>query len=99
MSTQSVNFDAPDALPVITPATVGAVRKLMKEDGLEPQSNEEVSEYVEKLIARESFFRVVDRIQERNKEVDPQLIEAAIDEAVASVKAQHRKQDSSADRS
>jgi hypothetical protein len=99
MSTQSVNFDAPDALPVITPATVGAVRKLMKEDGLEPQSNEEVSEYVEKLIARESFFRVVDRIQERNKEVDPQLIEAAVDEAVASVKAQHRKQDSGADRS
>jgi heme oxygenase len=97
MITHSSNFDTPDALPVITPATVGAIRKMMKEDGLEPRSNEEVSEYVEKLVARESFFRVVDKIQERAKEVDPQLIEAAVDEAVAEVKSQRRKQDSSAD--
>ncbi len=99
MSTQSINTNFPDGLPVITPATVGAVRKLMKEDGLDPQSNEEVSEYVEKLVARASFFRAVDRIQERNKEVDPRIVAAAIDETVASVMAQHRKQDSRADRS
>jgi hypothetical protein len=93
-----MNVDVPGGLPIITPATVCAVRKLMNEDGLDAPSNEEVSEYVEKLVARESFFRVVDKVQERNKEVDPHTLEAAIDEAVASVKAQQREQDSSADR-
>lgn len=69
----------------------------MKEDGLEPRSNEEVSEYVEKLVAREAFFRVVDKIQERNLGVDPQHVEAAVSEAIAEVETQRRKPDSSAD--
>jgi len=38
---------------------------------ISPGDNQRVSEYVQKLVARESFFRVVDRIQERNKDVDP----------------------------
>jgi hypothetical protein len=99
MSTQPMNFDSTQPLPVITPTTVGTVRKLMEEDGVVPQSNEDVSEYVEKLVARESFFRVVDKIQERNKEVDPRNTEAAVDEAVDQVKNQHRKLGPSADRS
>ncbi len=99
MSTQQTEMEGTQLLPVITPATFGAVRKMMKAEGIEPRDNQQVSEYVEKLIARESFFRVVDKIQDRNKDADPQEIEAAIDEAVAEVRAERRKQDPSADRS
>jgi len=98
MDTQQSDMGGIDALPVITPATYETVRKMMQEEGIEPRSQQQVSEYVQKLVARESFFRVVDRIQSRNKDVDPEEIDAAVDEAVSEVKADRRNQEPGANR-
>lgn len=99
MSTQQTDTGGTQALPTITPATYQAVRKMMEKEGIKPEGNQQISEYVQKLVARESFFRVVDTIQERNKDIDPGEIETAVDGAVAEVREERRKQDPSADRS
>lgn len=85
-------------MPIITHTTNQAVRKMMAEEGIEPRNNQQVSEYVQSLIVRESFFRVVDKIQERNKDVDPEVVQREIDQAVEEVRAERRKPGPRADR-
>ena len=97
MSTQQTDMGGTDSLPTITPTTYQVVRKMMEEEGIPSGDNQQVSEYVQKLVARESFFRVVDRIQERNKGVDPEIIQQEVNQTVEEVRAEHRKQDPSAD--
>ncbi|MBM3239004.1 AbrB/MazE/SpoVT family DNA-binding domain-containing protein [Candidatus Poribacteria bacterium] len=41
--------------------------------------------------AQGRFFEIVDRIRERNKDVDPTEVEALINEAVAAVRVEERK--------
>jgi len=96
MNTQQADMGSTNALPMITPTTNQAVRRMMTEEGIEPRDNQQVSEYVQSLVARESFFRVADRIQERNKDVDPEMIQQEVDQAVEEVRAERRKQDPSA---
>ncbi len=40
--------------------------------------------------AKKRFFELVDRIRERNKDVDPKEVEALINEAVTAVRAEER---------
>jgi len=87
------------ALPTITPMTNQVVRKMMAAEGIEPLGNQQVSEYVQSLVARESFFRKADKIQDRNKGVSPEEILQEVDQAVEEVRAERRKQNPSADRS
>ncbi|MCG8449856.1 MAG: hypothetical protein MI725_09795 [Pirellulales bacterium] len=96
---QQTDMGGSGPLPTITPTTYEAVRKMMAEEGIQPRDNEAVSEYVQKLVARESLFRVVDRIQQRNKDVDPKTVQQEVDLAVKEVKAERRKQNPGADRS
>ena len=99
MSTQQTDMGGTNALPTITPTTYQAVRKMMAAEGITPGDNQQISEYVQSLVARESFFRVVDRIQERNKDVDPELIQQEVEQAVEEGREERRKQDPGADRS
>ena len=47
----------------------------------------------EEQQAREQFFKMVDQIRERTKDVDPKIIDEAISEAVAAAKESERKND------
>jgi len=100
MSTQqgSSAFDGMQPLPTITPTTYQAVQRMMEEDGTPLRDNQQVSQYVQKLIARESFFRVADKIQERNQNLDAELIQQEVSAAVEEAKEQRRKQNADADR-
>ena len=91
MSTQQTDTGDPGSLPVITPATYEAVRKMMQEEGIELRDKEQVSEYVEKLIAREKFFRTADRVREGMADIEPDQLQSMIDEAVDEEKASRRE--------
>ena len=41
--------------------------------------------------AKKRFFEMVDRIRERNKDVDPKEVESLINEAVSAVRAEERR--------
>lgn len=91
MSTQQTDMGDPGSLPVITPATYEAVRKMMQEEGIELRDKEQVSEYVEKLIAREKFFRTADRVREGLADIESDQLQSMIDEAVEEEKASRRE--------
>jgi len=99
MTTQQTDMGGINAMPTLTPTTYQAVRKMMIADGIEPADNRQISQYVQSLVARESFFRVADQIQERNKDVDPEILQQEVDQAVEDVREERRKQDPGADRS
>jgi len=99
MNIQQSDMGGTNALPTITLATNRAVRKMMEAEGIEPCDNQLVSEYVHSLVARESFFRKVDEIQDRNKDTSSEEILQEVDRAVEEVRAERRKQNPSADRS
>ena len=71
-----------NTLPPITPRTLAVVQDLMKRDGLNGDDAQQVSLYVERLIARERFFRTLGEIRERTATVPDDVLEQVIDEAV-----------------
>jgi hypothetical protein len=79
-------------LPPITPRTLAVVQDLMKRDGLDSSDSEQVSLYVERLIARERFFRTVADVRKKMESVPEEELQRMIDEAVQEVEAEHRGQ-------
>jgi hypothetical protein len=77
-------------LPSITPKTLAVVQDLMQRDGLESSSPEQVSLYVERLIARERLFRTVAEIRQGTCGTPEESLLQLIDEAVEEVKAAHQ---------
>jgi len=62
----------------------------------------DIDAFVNRTLQRTLFFDLVREIQERNKDVDPAVLQQEIDEAVASVRDERRKEmeaNLSADRS
>ena len=54
-----------------------------------------VEEFQAWMRRREEFFQQIEQTQERNKGVDPELIESEVAEAVAAVRRTRRQQDTS----
>jgi hypothetical protein len=77
-------------LPPITPRTLAVVRDLMSREGLDSSDTEKVSLYVERLIARERFFRTVGDVRKKTDAVPEDELQRMIDEAVEQVEAAHR---------
>ena len=51
-----------------------------------------VEEFQAWMRRREEFFQQIEQTQERNKDVDPELIESEVAEAVAAVRRTRRQQ-------
>ena len=62
---------------------------------LKPQEIIDLSLAKRKEDSKRIFFEFVDRIRERNKDVDPTEVEALINEAVTAVRAEERYDSSS----
>ncbi len=77
-------------LPPITPRTLAVVRDLMNREGLDSSNAEQVSLYVERLIARERFFRTVADVRQKTEIIPEDELQRMIDEAVEEVEATHR---------
>jgi hypothetical protein len=73
--------------PPITPRTLAVVQDLMKREGLDSGDAQQVSLYVERLIARERFFRTVGDVRVKTAVVPPDELQQLIDEAVAEAEA------------
>jgi len=61
-----------------------------------------IDDFVARTLQRTLFFDLVREVQERNKDVDPAVLQQEIDEAVAAVRDERRKEmeaNLSADRS
>jgi hypothetical protein len=84
------------SLPTITPRTFAVVKDLMQRDGLDSSDTEQVSLYVERLIARERLFRTVNEVRQRTKDVPAEELQSIIDEAVEDVEAEFREASSDA---
>ncbi len=76
--------------PSITKRAFSVVQDLMRRDGLDCTDNEQVALYVERLIARERFFRTVEDIRQKTEVVPDDELQRMIDEAVEEVEANHR---------
>lgn len=85
-------------LPPITERTYEVVQDLMHQEGLSADDPIQVALYIERLIARERFFRTADRLRQQVADVAPDELQRMIDEAVEEVTASHRGGPSSADR-
>ena len=58
-----------------------------------------VDEYVNRTLNRDLFFKTVRDIKAQTKDVDPDKLDAIIEEAVDAARAERRKQDPSVYRS
>ena len=85
-------------LPPITARTFAVVQDLMTQEGMSSQDPSAVSLYVERLIARERFFRTSDRLRRQAAHIPPDELQRLIDEEVAEVEAQYRSGAVGADR-
>ena len=83
-------------LPSITERTFAVVQDLMGQEGLDGNDPNLVAIYVEKLVARERFFRTVDNIRSRTAQIDPDELQRMIDASVDEVEDKYRKQTSGA---
>lgn len=77
-------------LPAITPRTFAVVQDLMKREGLDSSDARQVSLYVERLIARERFFRTIGDVREMTQAVPEDVLQRVIDEAVEAVESKMR---------
>ena len=92
-------MDTAQNLPPITERTFAVVQDMMSREGLDTSDSAQVALYVEKLIARERFFRTAGRVREQLADLEADQLEAMIDEAVEEEKASRREKTPGADRS
>ena len=52
----------------------------------------DVDEFVNRTLQRTLFFELVEKIQDRNKNVDPEVLQQEINEAVKAVRAERRQE-------
>ena len=71
--------------PSITPRTFAVVQDLMRRDGLDSGDAEQVALYIERLIARERFFRTVSDVRQKTENVPEDELRRMIDEAIDEV--------------
>jgi len=63
------------------------LREFLQEEGY---SEADFSSVIEKAVRKWIFHRTVDHIHERNRHIDPEVIQAEVDAALAEVRAEHR---------
>lgn len=51
----------------------------------------DVDAFVDRTLQKRLFFETVRKVQDRNKDVDPDVLQQEIDEAIAEVRAARRK--------
>jgi len=62
-------------------------RETLREEGY---SESDFSQVIEKVVNKWIFHKTVDQIHERNRHLDPEVVQAQVDAALAEVRAEHR---------
>ncbi len=73
----------------LSPYTQETLKELLETDKLDA---EQVSRFLEQSVAKQSFNTLLVEIHAQNRDVDPELLQAEVDEAVREVRAEMRQE-------